>query len=115
MATGGSKLIGTSGGGTLDGVTLRGDLELNVSGAEVTLVNGLTFHGTATLGGVESRLKASGTQTLTGTGSVVFGNATYAINKSASVGLELSHLHTSYKRQRSGDSLRAQLAFIYKF
>lgn len=46
---------------------------------------------------------------------VVFGNAWYAINKSASVGLELSQLHTNYKQQRDSGSLRAHLAFLYKF
>ena len=40
----------------------------------MTLVNGLTLHGTAWLNQNETRLDFSGTQTLSGSGTVVFGN-----------------------------------------
>ena len=50
-----------------------------------------------------------------GLNRVLFGNVWYTINKSASVGLEVSQLHTSYKDQRDSESTRAQLAFLYKF
>jgi len=45
----------------------------------------------------------------------VFGNAIYAINEKASVGLELSHWHTDYKGATDGDALRLQTSFIYRF
>ena len=47
--------------------------------------------------------------------SCIFGNAIYSVNKNASVGLEVSHWHTDYHKQDSGDSLRVQTSFIYKF
>src|SRR5262249_20568619 len=59
----GAQLVLTSSGGTLDGVTVNGNLDLtsNYSGAGV--VNGLTLNGTATLG-YFARLVFYGTQTL---------------------------------------------------
>ena len=47
--------------------------------------------------------------------SCVFGNALYAFNKNAQVGLELSQWDTDYRGQGDADDLRAQLSFIYKF
>jgi hypothetical protein len=45
----------------------------------------------------------------------VFGNVYYALNKQTDVAFELSHWRTEYVGSGDGDSLRAQLAFIYKF
>ena len=41
----------------------------------LTITNGLTLNRTAQLDGSQSRLDFSGTQTLAGTGTVVFGDA----------------------------------------
>ncbi len=78
-ATGGAVLMGWSyPGGTLDGVTLDGNLDMSTANAaEVTVVDGLTLNGTVTLGeasgGTHGYLLFSGTQTLGGTGNVVLG------------------------------------------
>ena len=48
-ASDGSKLIFTTSGGTLDGVTANSDLDLTANSTGVTIVNGLTLNGTATL------------------------------------------------------------------
>ena len=45
----------------------------------------------------------------------VFGNVYCALNKQADVAFELSHWRTEYRGPGDGDSLRAQMAFIYKF
>ena len=45
----------------------------------------------------------------------VFGNIYYALNKQAEVAFELSHWRTEYIGPGDGDSMRAQLALIYKF
>jgi hypothetical protein len=45
----------------------------------------------------------------------VFGNVYYALNKQTDVAFELSHWRTKYRGPGDGESLRAQLAFIYKF
>ncbi len=67
-----SKLIVSS--GTLDGVTLNSDLDLSADSAAATVVNGLVLNGTATLGNF-AQLNFSGTQTLSGSGEVVFNDA----------------------------------------
>jgi hypothetical protein len=73
-AGGGAKVVATSSGGTLDGVTLNSDLDVTVAGASATVVNGLTLNGTATLGSANAfaNLNFTNTQTLGGNGSVVF-------------------------------------------
>jgi len=45
----------------------------------------------------------------------LFGNMFYAVNKQAEVAFELSHWNTDYKSTGDAESLRAQLAFIYRF
>ncbi len=47
--------------------------------------------------------------------SSVFGNALFAINKSAQVGVELSQWTTRYKGPGDADDTRVQGSFIYKF
>ena len=45
----------------------------------------------------------------------VFGNVYYALNKQTDIAFELSHWRTKYRGPGDGESLRAQLAFIYNF
>jgi hypothetical protein len=45
----------------------------------------------------------------------IFGNVLYNIDKNAQIGFELSQWHTEYVDLDSGDSVRAQTSFIYKF
>src|SRR4029077_6572250 len=71
-------LTATTSGGTLNGVTLNTNLDLTAASSVVTVTNGLTLNGTATLGNF-ARLDFSGTQSLTTTstttpGTVVFNN-----------------------------------------
>src|SRR5205085_361217 len=77
-ATGGAELIFTSSGGTLDGLTANSDLDLATNNAaQVHVVNGLTLNATAWLGNAAGStyggLYFDATQTLAGTGTVVFG------------------------------------------
>jgi len=45
----------------------------------------------------------------------VFGNMYCALNNNTDVAFELSHWRTEYRGPGDGESLRAQMAFIYKF
>jgi len=45
----------------------------------------------------------------------VFGNMFYSVNKQTEVAFELSHWNTDYKGPGDAESVRAQLALIYKF
>ncbi len=45
----------------------------------------------------------------------VYGNAIYALNKSADVGVELSHWRTDYKGSGTTEDVRLQTSLIYKF
>ncbi len=74
---GSARLVGL--GGTLDGVTVNGQLELPIDGAALVVTNGLTLNGTAYVGGTNGERGAlffAGTQTLGGSGEVVFGPST---------------------------------------
>jgi hypothetical protein len=46
---------------------------------------------------------------------VIFGNAWYFFNPNFSIGLELAHQHTDYKKGDAGDNFREQLSLMYKF
>ncbi len=72
--SGGQGLTCTTSGGTLSGVTLNANLTA-VGNASVTVTNGLTLNGTASVGNSSSSGFVSfvGSQTLAGTGSVVLG------------------------------------------
>ncbi len=78
---GASPFLCTAHGGTLDGVTVNGDMDLTrVNGANATIVNGLVLNGTAYLGNPTNDstyglLNFSGSQTLGGNGTVIFGGA----------------------------------------
>jgi hypothetical protein len=80
MTTNGGTLTVLS--GTLDGVTVNGVLDLGSSfwGANLTVLGGLVLNGTALVGsqgggspGYGSSISFSGSQVLSGVGSVVFG------------------------------------------
>jgi hypothetical protein len=45
----------------------------------------------------------------------VFGNMFYALNNNTEWAFELSHWRTEYRGPGDGESLRAQMALIYKF
>jgi hypothetical protein len=45
----------------------------------------------------------------------VFGNVFCAVNKQTDIAFELSHWRTEYRGSGDGESLRAQMALIYKF
>ncbi|MEI7731935.1 MAG: hypothetical protein WCO56_20345 [Verrucomicrobiota bacterium] len=82
----GGTVVATNGaslaiiGGTLDGVTVNGTLEVGNSynGANLTVANGLVLNGTALVGnptnGWIGSIGFAGSQTLSGNGTVVFGN-----------------------------------------
>ncbi|HEV7402006.1 MAG TPA: hypothetical protein VGO11_03735, partial [Chthoniobacteraceae bacterium] len=80
QSSGGSKLTASQARGSLVGVTLNADLDLTgalfgIFNNGVDIQGGLTLNGTATLGeGAE--LAFGGTQTLDGTGTVVFNDTT---------------------------------------
>src|SRR5262249_38624149 len=63
---------------TLDGVTVNGNWQVTADNA-VTVEHGMTLNGTLSLGDSSTvgYLNFSGSQTLGGTGTVVFGSATY--------------------------------------
>jgi len=78
-------------GGTLSGATFTGDLDMATASGATTVINGLTLNGTAYLGDAAgttaSYLQFSGTQTLSGSGAVLFGgngnNALYVLGGAA--------------------------------
>jgi hypothetical protein len=76
-----ANLLATSSGGTLDGVTLVGVLDMKSNqGAAVTVINNLTLNGSVQLGGGSNRATLTfddrnGAQTLSGAGSILFGNS----------------------------------------
>ncbi len=72
----GQSLIGTDSNGTLDGVTLDTDLDLTPNNSVVTVQNNLTLNGTATIG-YRARIDWPGSQTLTGTGTVVYATSEF--------------------------------------
>jgi hypothetical protein len=64
--------------GTLNGVTMDADMDISdTSGRTITLKNGFTLNGTATLGddGALGRFRILGDQTLDGTGEIVLGSS----------------------------------------
>jgi hypothetical protein len=74
----GAELVFTASGGTLDGVTANGDLDLATNNANVYVVDGLTLSGaTVYLGNASGttygQMYFGTTETLGGTGTVVFG------------------------------------------
>lgn len=68
-----NRLLLTSAGGTLDGVTITGDIDLSADQTQVDIVNGLTLNGKATLG-KGSTITFLGDQTLGGRADIFFQN-----------------------------------------
>ena len=97
VTTNGASLI-VDGSGALDGVTVDGILDVgNTSyGAILNVTNGLTLNGTALVGNPTNTyfgiMDFAGSQTLSGNGSVVFGNATggYNVLRESVVGMTLT-------------------------
>ena len=79
MSTNRASLVVSS--GTLDAATLDGILDVgySVNGASLSVSNGLTLNGTAFIGNPTNYaygvIGFAGTQSLTGNGTIVFGNA----------------------------------------
>ena len=77
QTTNGQDILVSS--GTLDGVTVNGDLDVGstVSGANLFVLNGLTLNGTMRVGNPTNNgtgaLSFAGTQTLGGNGTVILG------------------------------------------
>ena len=95
--TNAAMLTGTALGGLLDGVALNGDLNLTAHSAQVTVTNGLELNGTAYVGPPTLQgnprygaMWFAGSQTLSGNGTVVFGQGYEAGNN----GLFLSRVGT---------------------
>ena len=94
--TNGTSLIAQS--GTFNGVTMSGTLDVgnSVNAADLTVTNGLVLNGTALVGNPTNVSYAGyisfvGSQTLGGTGTVVFGdNATYNALRLADGGTTLT-------------------------
>ena len=66
-----TTITATGQGGTLDGVTLNGTLTIANSGSNATITDGLTLDGTINLGSA-AVLRINGTQSVTGSGTIVF-------------------------------------------
>ena len=82
--TGAGQLLATSSGGTLDGVTVNGNLDLSQqNNANLTVLNNLVLNGTLLLGNTDGSLYGrlyvgtygSGSQTLSGNATVLFGGS----------------------------------------
>ncbi len=88
--TGGATVVATTAGGTLEGVTLDGTLDMTeADDVSVAVTGGLTLDGTVLLGnfygGSGESLSFVGAQTLGGTGTITFGRSA-AITTAASGG-----------------------------
>src|SRR5262249_3557001 len=86
LALGNAAQLTVTSASAWDGVTLDGDLSVP-SGTYLTVTHGLTLNGTATLGSGPgyAALRFAGTQTLDGTGAVVFNSSTDSANALAVV------------------------------
>ena len=74
--------VNTSGGNTIDSLTLYGDLNLEQSADQVTLTGGLALDGTLNVAGYDARVYFEGTQTLSelsgGTATMMMTGHTWA-------------------------------------
>jgi hypothetical protein len=78
--TGGAELVVTASESTLKGVTVDGNMDLTeFNGAFTNVTNGLTLNGTAYVGNAAGStyevMDFNGTQSLLGTGTVIFGKS----------------------------------------
>ncbi len=117
---------GGPGRSTLDGVTLNGNLNVTAASTDyVTVTNGLTLNGTVTLGGANTydALRFVGTQTLGGSGTVVFAstdthNAVAAVNSGTTltigpnITVEGGSGNIGYSDDWSGNSTESDVSFV---
>ena len=70
----GAGLVHT-GSGTLDGTHVSGNIDATAASAALTIQNGLTLNGVASIGGAASAssVNFNGDQTIDGTGNILFG------------------------------------------
>ncbi len=110
--TDGSDLVFTTSGGTLDGMTVNGDLDLSqVSGVGVTITNNLVLNGTMYVGNTNGSTHGvvyfgtfqSSSEALSGAATVVFGgNGANTIYNYSGTGGTLTLAPTVTVRGRSG-------------
>src|SRR5262249_16450262 len=74
-----TPIRGAGSSGRLSGIALNGNLDLATNSNTVTIVSGLTLGGTINLGKADGSITGQaifeGTQTLAGTGTIVFGGS----------------------------------------
>jgi len=106
-------------GGIGQGVTLTGANQYEEIGSQGGWVaaslgpwDTKSFNVGVAMDDVESGNVNNGGRTLN---RAVFGNVYCALNKQTDVAFELSHWRTKYRGPGDGESLRAQMALIYKF
>ncbi|MGD1277561.1 MAG: CARDB domain-containing protein [Tepidisphaeraceae bacterium] len=100
-------------GGTLDGVTVNGNWQVTGNN-NLTVKDGLSLNGAVSLGdnnGNIGYLNFTGSQSLGGTGSVVFGNATHFNNGTNYDGLFVTNSGTTLTIA-NGVTVRGQLGYI---
>jgi hypothetical protein len=80
--TGGANLIATALGGTLDGVTINGNVDLRQNDARLTILDNLVLNGTAFIGSDDGSTvgniqfgdgKSAASQSLSGSATILFG------------------------------------------
>ena len=98
------------------GINVALDDEIGSTGswitANMTPIDDWVFTFGAMMDDVRANDVAAGGRTLN---NAIFANAMYSINAKTQVGLEVTKLHTERRQSGSADSIRTQLAFIYKF
>ncbi|HJT36519.1 MAG TPA: hypothetical protein VJ783_31135, partial [Pirellulales bacterium] len=108
-STGANELVVTNFGGTLDGLTANGDLDMTEAfNAYAFIQNGLTLNGAATLGsaaGHYATMYFLGSQTLGGSGSVTLANASSSVYMNAAGTLTIGPQMTIHGQSGSVDGL----------
>jgi len=103
-------------GGIAQGINVPLDDEIGSTGgwiaATLTPINDWSFNIGATMEDVRANDVEIGARTLNNS---IFANAAYNLSANTQVALELSKWHTERKQQGGADSIRTQLAFIFKF
>ena len=98
------------------GINVAESDEISASGgwitANLTPIQDWVFAIGAMMDDVDACDVGIGDRTLN---NAIFANALYAINAKTQVGVEVTKLHTERRREGGSDSIRTQLAFIYKF
>ncbi|MCP4712744.1 MAG: hypothetical protein GY869_29300 [Planctomycetes bacterium] len=103
-------------GGIGQGINVPLDDEIGSTGgwvaATLTPVNNWIFNIGATMEDVRANDVEIGDRTLNNS---IFANATYSLSSNSQIALELSKWHTERRQEGGADSIRTQLAFIFKF